>query len=646
MASGVNIKMGVSGVSDVKRDINAVKDSLKTLESNLQLVEAQFKATGDKETYLQSKTELLQGKLTGLQSIADDAKKALAAMTESGVDKSSKAFQDMQRTASDAQTQILNTQMQIDSLSTAEGNAEKNASELDKKLSSIGKNVSVKNVVDAIDSITDGMEKAAKSAARLGKKLISSFMDSGEWADEINTTAQKWEISPERLQRIRQTADIIDTDAEAILAAQQKMRKTLAGDKGKETLEDVLELELEGKNPEDLFWEVGDALMNMDEAFDKEAAASQLFGRSWRELLPLFQAGRKEYEQMNESWDVVSDDQLESLQQIDDEYQKLINQLDNLKYSALAEFAEPMTGLMEKLNGLMEDFGKWLGSEEGKATVDNVVNTIKSALEWIVDNQDTVIRALEGIVLAWGGLKLTGGLLKIYELVTGLKGLGGLKALSGAGEKAAGAAAGGAGGGKGWLASMGTKAMAGIDMSVMGPLAVLAAAGVAGGAMINANLNDRNLNQIYGDENGLDLLDRMTAEQFRLAKEYEKVYAEGGAYDQREALQASLQELGIFNDEQGVGLLESIFDERLRGMDIDGLVSKFDRLAAAAEEMTGTGESRNTDSETSSTIKGLPGQIGGAVAGAVSGIKVWLNGQVVGNLVAAEVSRQIAAGIQ
>lgn len=644
MASGVNIKMGVSGVSDVKRDINAVKDSLKTLDSNLQLVEAQFKATGDKETYLQTKTELLQGKLTGLQSIADDAKKALATMTESGVDKSSKAFQDMQRTASDAQTQILNTKMQIENLSAAEGTAEKSASDLDKKLTSIGKNVSVKNVVDAIDGITGGMERAAKSAARLGRKLVSSLMDSGKWADEINTTAQKWEISPERLQRIRQTADIIDTDAEAILAAQQKMRKTLAGDKGKETLEDVLELELEGKNPEDLFWEIGDALMGMDEAFDKEAAASQLFGRSWRELLPLFQAGREQYEEMNESWDVVSEDQLDSLQKMDDEYQKLQIQMENLKRSAIAEFAEPMTGLMEQLNGLMADFGKWLASDEGKATVDNAVNTIKGALEWVIENKDTVIRALEGIVLAWGGLKLTGGLLKIYELVTGLKGLGGLKALSGAGEKAAEAASGKSGGG--WLAGLGKKAaMAGIDMSVMGPLAALAAAGAAGAAMINANLNDKNLNQVYGDENGLDLLDRMTAEQFRLAKEYEAAYAEGGAYDLREALQASLQELGIYNDEQGVGLLESIFDERLRGMDIDGLVSKFDRLAAAAEELTGTTDGRNRDSETSNTIKGLPGQIGGAVAGAVSGIKVWLNGQVVGSLVAAEVSRQIASNI-
>ena len=51
-ANGVDVKMGVSGVAQFKQDINAVKQSLKTMDSQLALTEKEFKATGDQEKYL------------------------------------------------------------------------------------------------------------------------------------------------------------------------------------------------------------------------------------------------------------------------------------------------------------------------------------------------------------------------------------------------------------------------------------------------------------------------------------------------------------------------------------------------------------------------------------------------------------------
>ena len=61
--TGVNVKMGVSGVSQFKQDINTVKESMKTLDKQLELVEKQYKATGDKEAYMREKAELLHTKL-------------------------------------------------------------------------------------------------------------------------------------------------------------------------------------------------------------------------------------------------------------------------------------------------------------------------------------------------------------------------------------------------------------------------------------------------------------------------------------------------------------------------------------------------------------------------------------------------------
>jgi phage-related tail protein len=78
--SGVNIKIGVSGIADFKRDINSAKQQIKTMDADLALVEKQFRATGDAEAYMQQKTDLLKGKLEAQKSVLEKAESALKAM--------------------------------------------------------------------------------------------------------------------------------------------------------------------------------------------------------------------------------------------------------------------------------------------------------------------------------------------------------------------------------------------------------------------------------------------------------------------------------------------------------------------------------------------------------------------------------------
>lgn len=638
--NGVNVKMGVSGVSQFKQDMNVAKNAVKTLDEQLKLNEKQFRATGNAEEYLEKKAQLLKAKLDEQNAMVASAEKALKSMQKNGIDPSNASFQTMQQRLLQAKGAVLDTQQELDSLGKSAKTADTDTQDLNKDLENIGKNVSVRNVIDGIDSITGSLENAAKHAVDLGKKLFSTMTGAGEYADEINSTAQKWGISPDDLQRMRKTEAIIDTSAEAILSARQKMQKTLSGDKGKETLEDVLGITLNGQSPEDLFWEIGDALMNMDDAFDKEAAATQLFGRSWRELVPLFSAGREQYEDMNASWDVLSQEQLDSLNAMDDKFAKLQADFETLKMTALAEFAEPMREIMKTLNELMHEFSEWLKSDEGQAVMDSVVTKVTETLQWLVENKDGVIRALEAIAIGWGAIKLTGGALRIWELVTGLKGLLG----GGGGATAAGAADKGLiGAAKGGLGSLaGGASMMGGAATIL-PIAALAAGGFAGWKMIEANMNDESLNQVYGDSEGMDLLDRMTQEQLLLAKEYEKLYQSGTeeAMALREELLASLENSGIEHGELGVELLENIFDERLRENDVDGLVEKFDRLASVAEEMYDTdGAQRQATSELSAAageIRGLGGIVEAAILDGMSQIRIYIDGESVGRAVSPHV---------
>ena len=123
MANGVNIKMGVSGIAQFKQGINQAKQSVKTLDAQLALSEKQFKATGDSESYMTEKAELLKAKLEAQKTVLKDAEQALDSMAKNGVDRSSKAYQDMYRTMLSAKGEILDTENAMRGVEEAAGEA-------------------------------------------------------------------------------------------------------------------------------------------------------------------------------------------------------------------------------------------------------------------------------------------------------------------------------------------------------------------------------------------------------------------------------------------------------------------------------------------------------------------------------------------
>lgn len=455
----VSVKMGVSGIREFKQGMSDAEASVKTFDAALKANEKQVKASGNAEKDFQAETSLLSGKLEALNRVVSNAEQALKQMEANGVKTTSRAYQDMQRKLIEAHSAIIDTKMQMDNLGTVAEESGKKADGLATNLGKLNKKVSLEQVIGGIEKITDGMEKAAKFAVKVGKAVATEVLGAGHWADELATTAKNYGISTDELQRMQKTAEIIDTDADTILQARQK----LARNNG--SVEELLGFNVNGMSLEDAFWKTGKAIMGMTDAMAQEEAAQKIFGKGWRELVPLFDAGREEYERVNATWNTVSEEQLKSLTEMDDKYQKLKANLETLKMEALSSLAEPMGNLMQSLSDL-------INSDEGKATIENAMGTIKDTLNWISENQDTVITALKAMGVAFAGLKVTGSVLTFVKLASGLKGLFG--GAEGAASAASSAAAGG-----GWV----QKALAGIGKTVttaggasaLTPLAVLGA---------------------------------------------------------------------------------------------------------------------------------------------------------------------------
>ena len=701
MANGVNVKMGVSGIAQFKQSINQAKTSIKTLDAQLALTEKQYKATGDAETYMQQKTEQLQSKMEAQRAVVENAEKALNEMRTRGVDMNSKAFQGMVQQLAKANADLLDTQMQMQGVEAAADDSAAAVTDMASELSSIGSQVSFQTVTDGLDKIANGLSHAALKAIDLGKELVRSMLGAGEWADQINEEAQKAGLDPETYQRMLKTANIIDTSVDSIISSKDKLGRAAydANDDIKEIFASLgIQYQRYGEtdNLDDLFWKTGEALMKLNDDAKKADWGKTLFG-NWRELIPLFTAGREEYEETMEKMSVVDQEHLDNLQKQDDAYKTLQEEINTLKMNFLGELSPTATKVMEALTGMVQKFNEYLQSEKGQEMMESlgenieklfssitnfdpedavkkigdVMGAIESGFRWISDNWESVETGLKAIAAGWAAIKVATVGLKIGELVTGLKGLPFFN-----GSKNSNPVSGGNGTDQ---ISPGSAAASGAGVGVT--TAATKVAGIAGAAgMIPAVTVDRILNETnFGRaiRDGGDIIEGLqkdyedTQEQLNRNLETiadnwdpnsENANVIAKLFGSRDENQDAAERLGTANWAPSIyggsiGNGSTTYEEANSKMDklveaadernrkfiaaqhyFEELQTAYSRIDETAEEMTGSTNEQTKAStqmtQAADNLMNLPELVENAVLAGMSAVKIYIDGQQAGNAVA------------
>ena len=488
----VSVQMGVSGISQFKQQISEAQNSVKTYDSALKLAEKQLKATGDAETYLQSKTTALQGKLQAQQSAVKSAEAALKSMAESGVDKASAAYQKMEKSLLDAQAAVLDTQMDIQNIGAESMNAAGKTDRLASSLGGLNRTVSLETVISGLGRITDTMERGIQKAGELGEAIWNNVMNSAQWADDSATMALMYGVDLDTFLRIQKlVTNGMDTSVEAILKSQQKLTKNIGGGSASflETMKELgLAYETVGKfgetatmlvtnDPSEMFWRAGEAILKMGDSFEQEAKAQEIFGRSWRELIPLFTEyhTQEAFDKALEDVTVNTEKEVEDLAKFSDTISELKGQVDTFMNKGWAALAPGLTSAADALSGLLGNVLEYLDTPEGKETLNEMSESISGLFEdlehidpesvvqnfqkvfdkivggfrWIKENKDDVVTGIKVIAGAFGLLKVSEGVLTFLQLIKGVKGAFG----DGGGATEAAAAAAATGGG--WLGRIG-----------------------------------------------------------------------------------------------------------------------------------------------------------------------------------------------
>ena len=502
MPREIKTTLAVDGEAAFRRAINEANNSLRNMGSQLTLATAQFKKDGDAMKLVETRSKTLKSEIGQQNEIVKALEKAVSDSAKAFGENSEKT-EKWQAELNRAKAKLTNLQSELtlneaglDRNGKAFEDSSEKAADYQATLQTIGKNVSFETVTNGVGRITDGFENAFKKVVAFGKKVRETMVDAGSWADDLLTDVQKYstESNPmdaETLQRWRNASDLIDTEVETIFSARDRVAKKMAeGWKGDEASDmwEFLGIKIHNddgslRKDMDVLFDIGRQL-KLVEFSDKNdiranAYAMEVFGRSYRELLPLFNAGQEEWEKTLEAQRVVSNENVEALGRMDDANQNLENSWETLQRTVLAELAPVLTDATSALADLLNQFNDWVETDEGKEAMNDLsnslrelfsgitdvkfsdaiktaetgLNALRSGLAWLRDNKDGVYTGLKVIAGGFGLLKVSETVLKFLQLKNGIQGL--FPGKGGNGGNGTGTVSIGSGtGGGGWIAGL------------------------------------------------------------------------------------------------------------------------------------------------------------------------------------------------
>ena len=465
MAREIKTSLIVDGEQAFKRSINEANTSMKNLGTQLTLAQAQFKKDGDAMKLMETRSKALKGEIDQQEKIVEALEKAVQESSKAYGENSEKT-EKWQAELNRAKAKLTNLQSELtlneqglDRNGKAFDESSQHAADYQATLQSIGKNVSFETITSGIHGITGVIEGAIKKVFSFAKAIRETFADAGEWADTLMTDATKYGMDVETLQAWQNAADFIDTDVSTIITARDKLGKKMKGGwkDGDIDMWQMLGIDLKDaetgkwRDKMDVMWEVGETLMNMAKIDGDDVRADQyameVFGKSWRDLLPLFTAGREEWEKTVASQQVVSEERVKALGELDDANQALENSWDVTKYSFLAELAPVVTDVTNAVTEMLKAFNEWMDTDEGKQAMNDIseairelfaglkdvsfkdaidavasaIDGIKKALIWLEEHKDDVKTALEVIAGGFALLKVSELALNIGKIVSGFQ---------------------------------------------------------------------------------------------------------------------------------------------------------------------------------------------------------------------------------
>lgn len=363
----------VKSLKDCNSAISNTSAALKDVDKALQLDPTNVELLTQKEELLNKQIDQTNERLEILQQVAEDANEALAkgdisqeqyaslqaeiARTNSELDGLNEKADENSQVMQDVEDGVAGAGDEMEELGTE---SEETGNSLD----------ALKVTAEAVGGAMAAAFAAAVAGAKeVGEALIGATVDAGDYVDSMNTLSVKTGISTERLQEMDYAlGGLIDVSLETVTGSLTKMEKSMSSaadqafkyDTGLAELnqslkegaisQDEYDAKVEElgektstaydqlgisiydanhnlRDSEEVFWEVIDALGQMESGTERDLLAMDLLGKSAKELNPLIEQGSEGFkalaEEAHEVGYVMDEDTMAGFQEFDDQMERL-----------------------------------------------------------------------------------------------------------------------------------------------------------------------------------------------------------------------------------------------------------------------------------------------------------------------------------
>lgn len=376
MAQQIGAKIGVDGEAEFKRSLGQVAAEAKALKAEMTALKTEVAGEADEQDRARRIAEKLN------EQIANQEER-VRLLTEK-LEASKAATGETSTETSRYREQLANAQTVLNQMRTEQQGMTSDVNDFKSAEESAGTQaITTGQLIEAnllSEAILGGLKTLARLARGAARAIAGTVTESAEWADEILTLSSQTGIATDELQAYSYAAELMDVSLDTITGSQTKLLQTMS--KARDGTEAATEAfaalgvsvtDEDGglRSVDAVFRDVIDALGQIDNAADRDAAAMAIFGKSARDLNPLIEAGGDALaayaEEARAMGYILDEDTLGTLGSMDDSLVRLQNLGTTIRNQLGAGMAPGIERVIDKLIELgssmdWEQIGQSLGS--------------------------------------------------------------------------------------------------------------------------------------------------------------------------------------------------------------------------------------------------------------------------------------------